>query len=74
MYKRQTGIVGPSEVTDSASHPSGSSRSAVEGRLVVGDKVRILANHSCLSAALFDEYWVVRGEDVVNRWRIWRGR
>jgi len=46
----------------------------VEGHLAVGEKVRILANHSCLSAALFDEYYVVRGEEVVDRWRIWRGR
>ena len=46
----------------------------VEGRLVVGEKVRILANHSCLSAALFDEYWVVRGEEVVDCWKIRRER
>jgi len=46
----------------------------VEGRLAVGEKVRILANHSCLAAAMFDEYCVVRGEDVVDRWRIRRGR
>jgi len=46
----------------------------VEGRLAVGEKVRILANHSCLAAAMFDEYYVVRGEEVVDRWRIWRGR
>ena len=46
----------------------------VEGRLAVGEKVRILANHSCLAAALFDEYVVVRGEDVVDRWRIRRER
>ena len=46
----------------------------VEGRLAVGEKVRILANHSCLAAALFDEYVVVRGEEVVDRWRICRER
>jgi D-serine deaminase-like pyridoxal phosphate-dependent protein len=46
----------------------------VEGRLAVGEKVRILANHSCLAVAMFDEYYVVRGEEVVDRWRIWRGR
>jgi len=53
---------------------AGPSPMDVEGCLAVGEKVRILANHSCLSAALFDEYCVVRGEDVVDRWRIWRGR
>jgi D-serine deaminase-like pyridoxal phosphate-dependent protein len=46
----------------------------VEGCLAVGEKVRILANHSCLTAAMFDEYCVVRGDEVVDRWRIWRGR
>jgi D-serine deaminase-like pyridoxal phosphate-dependent protein len=65
---------GPAAVADAASRASGRSRSAVEGRLAVGEKVRILANHSCLSAALFDEYCVVRGVEVVDRWRIWRGR
>jgi D-serine deaminase-like pyridoxal phosphate-dependent protein len=46
----------------------------VAGRLVVGQKVRILPNHSCLTAALFDHYDVVRGEKVVDRWTIWRRR
>jgi D-serine deaminase-like pyridoxal phosphate-dependent protein len=40
----------------------------------VGSQVRILPNHSCLTAACFDEYVVVRGEEVVDRWKIWRGR
>jgi threo-3-hydroxy-D-aspartate ammonia-lyase len=40
----------------------------------VGSRVRILPNHSCLTAAQFDEYAVVRGEEVVDRWKIWRGR
>ncbi|HVO35463.1 MAG TPA: alanine racemase, partial [Gemmatimonadales bacterium] len=42
--------------------------------LAVGDKLRILPNHSCLAVALFDEYHVVRGEDVVDRWPIRRAR
>jgi len=46
----------------------------VEGRFRVGEKVRILPNHSCLTAALFDAYQVVRGEDVVDAWAIWRRR
>jgi D-serine deaminase-like pyridoxal phosphate-dependent protein len=40
----------------------------------VGSRVRILPNHSCLTAASFDEYAVVRGDEVVDRWKIWRGR
>lgn len=43
-------------------------------RRPVGTRVRILPNHSCLTAACFDEYVVVRGEAVVDRWKIWRGR
>jgi D-serine deaminase-like pyridoxal phosphate-dependent protein len=46
----------------------------VAGRLPVGGKVRILPNHSCLTVAMFDEYQVVRGEEVVDRWPIRRAR
>jgi D-serine deaminase-like pyridoxal phosphate-dependent protein len=42
--------------------------------LPVGTRVRILPNHSCLAAACFDEYAVVRGDRVIDRWKIWRGR
>jgi D-serine deaminase-like pyridoxal phosphate-dependent protein len=40
----------------------------------VGSRVRVLPNHSCLTVAQFDEYAVVRGDEVVDRWKIWRGR
>lgn len=40
----------------------------------VGDRVRILEHHSCLTAANFDYYYVVKGYDVVERWKIHRGR
>jgi D-serine deaminase-like pyridoxal phosphate-dependent protein len=43
-------------------------------RLPVGTRLRLLPNHSCLTVACFDEYHVVRGETVVDRWKIWRGR
>ncbi len=52
-----------------AEHPG-----VIEGKFHVGDKVRILENHSCLTVAHFDEYCVVRGEEVVDRWKILRGR
>jgi D-serine deaminase-like pyridoxal phosphate-dependent protein len=42
--------------------------------LPVGERIRILPNHSCLTAACFDEYNVVQGEKVVDLWRIWRER
>ena len=40
----------------------------------VGKRIRILPQHSCLTAAQFDEYVVVRGDEVVDRWPILRGR
>jgi D-serine deaminase-like pyridoxal phosphate-dependent protein len=46
----------------------------VSAHLPVGERVRILPNHSCLTAACFDEYHVVRGTEVVDRWKIWRAR
>lgn len=46
----------------------------VNARLPVGERVRVLPNHSCLTAACFDEYTVVRGDEIVDRWKIWRGR
>jgi D-serine deaminase-like pyridoxal phosphate-dependent protein len=38
-----------------------------------GDVVRILPNHSCLAAACFDRYHVVRGDEIVDEWRPFRG-
>jgi len=46
----------------------------MQGPLPVGTRVRILPNHSCLTVACFDRYHVVRGDEVVDRWKIWRGR
>jgi len=43
-------------------------------RMPVGSRMRILPNHSCLTVACFDEYQVVRGGEVMDRWKIWRGR
>ncbi|MFW9806864.1 MAG: hypothetical protein ACFFFK_09060 [Candidatus Thorarchaeota archaeon] len=39
-----------------------------------GDRVRIIPNHSCLTANLFDYYQIVKGETVVDRWRVHRRR
>ncbi|MCW8983722.1 MAG: alanine racemase [Thermoanaerobaculales bacterium] len=38
-----------------------------------GTRLRILPNHSCLSAACFDSYNVVRGTEVVDEWHPARG-
>jgi D-serine deaminase-like pyridoxal phosphate-dependent protein len=40
----------------------------------LGSRVRIVPIHSCLTAACFDNYFVVDGEEVVDRWKIWRDR
>jgi D-serine deaminase-like pyridoxal phosphate-dependent protein len=39
----------------------------------LGDRLRILANHSCLTAAMHDELVVVRGDRKVSSWRPVRG-
>jgi D-serine deaminase-like pyridoxal phosphate-dependent protein len=39
-----------------------------------GTRLRILPNHSCLTVAQFDTYWVTSADLVVDRWRIWSGR
>ncbi len=42
-------------------------------RLKVGSRVRVLANHSCLSAAQHSHYNVLEGGRIVDRWEIHRG-
>ena len=39
----------------------------------VGDRVRILANHSCLTAAQHSHYNVLENGEIVDRWEIHRG-
>jgi D-serine deaminase-like pyridoxal phosphate-dependent protein len=41
--------------------------------LRVGLRVRVLANHSCLTAAQHSHYHVLEGERVTDRWEIQRG-
>ncbi len=42
-------------------------------RLSVGTRVRILANHSCLTAAQHSHYHALEGDQIVDRWEIRRG-
>ncbi len=42
-------------------------------RLKVGARVRVLANHSCLTAAQHAYYNVLEGDEVVDTWEIQRG-
>ncbi len=39
----------------------------------IGSLLRIVPNHSCLAAALFEAYAVVRSDEVVDEWRPARG-
>jgi D-serine deaminase-like pyridoxal phosphate-dependent protein len=41
--------------------------------LPVGTKVRVIPNHSCLTAAMFDRYHVVDGGIVTDEWKPVRG-
>lgn len=46
----------------------------VNARYPLGSRLRVLPNHSCLTAYNFDTYWVTSEDEVVDRWRIWSGR
>ncbi len=47
---------------------------AIEGKFKVGEQIEIVPNHSCLTEAHFDEYVVIEGDRVMDRWHIERGR
>jgi D-serine deaminase-like pyridoxal phosphate-dependent protein len=42
-------------------------------RLKVGARVRVLANHSCLTAAQHSHYNVLEGENISDQWKIHTG-
>ena len=42
-------------------------------RLRIGSRVRVLANHSCLTAAQHSHYNVLEGDHIVDRWQIHTG-
>lgn len=42
-------------------------------RFKVGDRLRILVNHSCLTAAQHSHYNVIENEKIVDRWEIHQG-
>ncbi|MEA2571147.1 MAG: hypothetical protein QOI24_3148 [Acidobacteriota bacterium] len=42
-------------------------------RVPVGTRLRIIPNHSCLTAAMYEEYQIVDDGRVVDRWRPVRG-
>lgn len=50
------------------------SAALLDGRFQVGEQLELVPNHSCLTAAHFDQYHVERGGRLVDRWRVERGR
>jgi D-serine deaminase-like pyridoxal phosphate-dependent protein len=46
---------------------------ALLNKLKVGDRVRVLANHSCISAAQHTHYNVLENGEIVDKWQIHRG-
>jgi D-serine deaminase-like pyridoxal phosphate-dependent protein len=42
-------------------------------KLKVGTRLRVLANHSCLTAAQHSHYNVLQGDEIVDCWEIQRG-
>ncbi|MBP6002331.1 MAG: alanine racemase [Pyrinomonadaceae bacterium] len=42
-------------------------------RFKVGDRLRILANHSCMTAAQHSHYNVIENGEIVDQWKIHRG-
>lgn len=42
-------------------------------KFAVGDRVRILANHSCLTAAQHSHYNIIENDKIVDRWQIHGG-
>ena len=45
----------------------------VQSHVPVGTRLRIVPNHSCLTAAMYDEYQIVDRGRVVDRWKPVRG-
>lgn len=43
-------------------------------KLRVNDSLRILPNHSCLTANLHDCYYIVENDRVIHKWRVRRNR
>jgi D-serine deaminase-like pyridoxal phosphate-dependent protein len=46
---------------------------ATSAPLPVGTRVRVIPNHSCLTAAMFDRYHVIDNGAIVDEWRPVRG-
>lgn len=57
----------------SLSQEHGQVRAPRDHSFAVGDRLLIVPNHSCLTAAMFDRYYVVDDGEVTDEWRPARG-
>ena len=57
----------------SLSQEHGIVRGRIPSELGIGSRLRVIANHSCLAAAMHDRFHVVRGDEVVDEWRPIKG-
>ena len=75
LLRRPNGGELPGLTLDSLSQEHGIVRGGAEAlaAISVGDRVRVVANHSCLAAALHERFHLVDGERVVGEWRPARG-
>ena len=39
-------------------------------KLSPGDRVRVIPNHICVAVNLHEQIYAIRGEDVVDTWRV----
>jgi len=70
VVSREDGTAVPGAIVRGISQEHG----VVTAKLPVGTRVRVTPNHSCLTAACFDEYIVTRRGVVIDRWEIGRRR
>ena len=42
-------------------------------RFKVGDRIRVLANHSCMTAAQHTHYNILENGEIVDKWKIHTG-
>lgn len=57
----------------SQEHGEVSGPAALVGDFVPGDRLRVIVNHSCLTAANFDIYWTMNDNEVTGSWRPAKG-
>ena len=45
----------------------------ISAALPIGTRIRVIPNHSCLTAAMYERYHVIDGDAIVDEWRPVRG-